>query len=59
MLKKRLGDYGVILLDELEQDRSEFHKGKMKTKKAQTVAILANATSRALRASLMCRKFEK
>jgi hypothetical protein len=58
MKDKKLSDYGITLLNELEKDRTEFHEGNMKINKAKTLATLANATSGALRTTLNCRKFE-
>jgi hypothetical protein len=55
---KKLSEYGITLLDELEKDRTKFRDGSMKVKTARAIATMANATSGALRTSLNCKKFE-
>lgn len=57
-MSKKLSQYGMELLTELEADRKSFRKGDMEVIKAKTISTMANSTSTAIRTSLACQKFE-
>jgi hypothetical protein len=57
-IKKRLSTFGTTLLRELEGDRNNFRKGLIDVEDAKAVSQMANATSRTLRETLNCKKFE-
>jgi hypothetical protein len=58
MADKKISDYGVKLLKELEHDRKSFRNKDMDREDAKTIAIMANSTSRVMRETLNSRKFE-
>ena len=56
--KEKVSSHGHRLLKELEADRRNFRDKKIDVKEAQTLAILANSTSRVMRETINSKKFE-
>lgn len=57
-MAKKISKYGYDLLDELQADRKNYRSGKIDSDQARTVATLANSTTRAMRATLLSKRYE-